>query len=309
MSYYSERNGKKRVVERTYIITPDKYEFILDCCKRYYDYIAWKYPEHCPDEYYDCCGLDHEKLNTAVRFEIPSLFRDSRKNIAVPSAQYLNPFHELQEGDDYDQNALLDFVELVGQNIRDIKERKPHPFFRHYDFIYADTCMKQSEFRKDINHIFTVTGLLYQFTEKMEVERIEEFGVATEEIHEVVHATPEPDTQKLLGEAIQIHKGRVATSSRDACERIWDALERLKTFYKTLDKKASATKIVKDMSGGQAEFEKLFNDEFLALSNIGNSFRIRHHETDKVDIRDSRHYDYFFNRCLSLIATAVQYLK
>jgi hypothetical protein len=96
---------------------------------------------------------------------------------------------------------------------------------------------------------------------------------------------------------------------RDAVEKIWDALERLKTYYITLDKKHSAAKIVNDMAHGQAEFTDLFNAEFKALTDIGNSFRIRHHETDKIDITDTRHYDYFFNRCLSLIALAIQYLK
>lgn len=96
--------------------------------------------------------------------------------------------------------------------------------------------------------------------------------------------------------------------ARDAVEKIWDALERLKTYYTSLDKKASTLKIVADMANGQAEFVGLFNAEFKALTDIGNNFRIRHHETSKIDITDTRHYDYFFNRCLSLIALAIQYL-
>lgn len=64
-----------------------------------------------------------------------------------------------------------------------------------------------------------------------------------------------------------------------------------------------------DMSCGQNTYEVLFEDEFNSLTKIGNSFRIRHHETDKIEINDIRYYDYFFNRCLSLIATAIQYLQ
>ena len=63
------------------------------------------------------------------------------------------------------------------------------------------------------------------------------------------------------------------------------------------------------MANNQTSFETLFNDEFVALTKIGNNYRIRHHETDKIDITDTRHYDYFFNRCLSLIALAIQYLN
>lgn len=90
--------------------------------------------------------------------------------------------------------------------------------------------------------------------------------------------------------------------------KIWDAFERLKTFYHPLDKKNSISKIIKDMAHNQEDFTKLFNDEFNNLTAIGNNFRIRHHETDKIDIVDPRYCDYFFNRCLSLIALAIQYL-
>lgn len=91
-------------------------------------------------------------------------------------------------------------------------------------------------------------------------------------------------------------------------EKIWDALERLKTYYTTLDKKASAQKVVSKMASGNSAYEQLFNDEFSALTKMGNMYRIRHHETDKIDITDNRYYDYFFNRCLSLIVLAIQCL-
>lgn len=94
-----------------------------------------------------------------------------------------------------------------------------------------------------------------------------------------------------------------------AVEKIWDALERLKTYYTDIDKKESVQKIIKNMSMGQSSFEKLFSDEFLVLTKIGNDFRIRHHKTNKIDISDKRHYEYFFNRCYSLIKAATQYLQ
>ncbi|MBR7683718.1 hypothetical protein KDK43_03735 [Streptococcus equi subsp. zooepidemicus] len=58
-----------------------------------------------------------------------------------------------------------------------------------------------------------------------------------------------------------------------------------------------------------SNYENLFNKEFGELTSIGNNFRIRHHETNKINIPDQRYYDYLFNRCLSLIALAIQYLE
>ena len=89
-------------------------------------------------------------------------------------------------------------------------------------------------------------------------------------------------------------------------------LERLKTYYTDIDKKkyTDAEKMVQSMSNGHDAYESLFNAQFKVLfTDIGNHFRIRHHETNRVDITDVRYYDYFFNRCLSLIALAIQYLQ
>lgn len=95
-----------------------------------------------------------------------------------------------------------------------------------------------------------------------------------------------------------------------AVEKLWDAFERLKTYYcsSAIDKKKSVEKIVNDMSGSQQSYVDLFEKEFHELTTIGNNFRIRHHEITKVDIRDKRHFEYFYRRCLSLISVAIQFL-
>jgi hypothetical protein len=94
-----------------------------------------------------------------------------------------------------------------------------------------------------------------------------------------------------------------------AVEKLWDAFERLKTYYSpTLDKKESINKIILDMGSDKEPYKELFEKEFHELTAIGNNFRIRHHETTKTDIEDKRHYDYFYKRCLSLISVVIQYL-
>lgn len=95
-----------------------------------------------------------------------------------------------------------------------------------------------------------------------------------------------------------------------AVEKLWDAFERLKTYYSpTLDKKKSVNKIINDMSDNKIHYKNLFENEFNKLTSIGNDFRIRHHETTKIDIDDNRYYDYFYKRCISLMSVAIQYLE
>ena len=94
-----------------------------------------------------------------------------------------------------------------------------------------------------------------------------------------------------------------------AVEKIWDAFERIKSYYyPTKDKKDSANQIIKQISCGNSEIEIMFNEEFKTLTKIGNEYRIRHHEKNKINILDDRYYEYFYKRCLSLILTILKYL-
>ena len=94
-----------------------------------------------------------------------------------------------------------------------------------------------------------------------------------------------------------------------AVEKIWDAFERIKTYYSTLDKKKSAEKIINDISYGNEHIKKMFDNEFKVLTDTGNSYRIRHHEINKIDIIKELHYKYFYKRCLALISVIVENLQ
>lgn len=73
-----------------------------------------------------------------------------------------------------------------------------------------------------------------------------------------------------------------------------------------VDKKQSIAKLINGMANGDRAFVRIFDEEFKALTTIGNDFCIRHHEINKIDINDDRFFDYFFNRCLSLIVLAIE---
>lgn len=185
------------------------------------------------------------------------------------------------------------------------------PFvFDVIEFQYAELSSgEKSPFQAAINASFKRDRLSFRLSDRGLIELQIDQEVLTPEIIESVNRVLEPGIQALLNEAIEKHMQPSFQAHRDAVEKIWDALERLKTYYTGLDKKASVSKIVYDMASGNSSFINLFNAEFKTLTDIGNDYRIRHHETSKTDIVDPRHYDYFFNRCLSLIALALQYLQ
>ena len=306
MALYTERHGMRSPKEKTYAISIKAYSLLFDCCSRYLEYLAWKYPLECSDGN-GCCGLDHIKFNEDMEYEIPDLFR--RDGFIDKPRRMKNVFADEYIEDNYDQYSLLDLIEFIAQNIRDIVRRTYHSFFRHDDISFGKSNTVSLKFIEEINGLFEKLGLLYAMTEALEIERIEESSVLDEKTTTNIVKIKEDGLKDLLTVAIQKHKSPYPNDQKDAVEKIWDALERLKTYYTGMDKKASATKIVNDIANGQADFISLFNTEFKALTDIGNNFRIRHHETNKIDITDIRHFDYFFNRCLSLIGLAIQYLE
>jgi hypothetical protein len=255
---------------------------------------------HCHHDFTDSdyVAFDEKGYATRIKIRIPALFRDGNDRICAPTYD-----------DEYNQYALLDLIEFFAQNIEDISERWNNESYRNYQTI---DCLNTSDisenFQKEINEILTESGLLYELTDEQIIERIVENSPLTTEIEKKFSAVHEVGTRELLKDAVALYKTPSPAARQDSVEKIWDALERLKTYYTTLDKKRSSEKIVNDMASGNDNFADLFNDEFKALTNIGNKYRIRHHETDKIDITDARYYDYLFNRCLSLIALAIQYL-
>ena len=292
MDYFTERHGMRKPIEHTSTITIEMYDLLLNCCEKNYINLALYFPEMCLDGL-GCCGMDYEKFYNNLLFEIPTLYKDQiNKKIVKPKT--VGYFKQA------DQYALLDFIEFLGQNCKNISysQKDYHSFFGYYHLNLYETDNIFKTFLQEIGNIFSKTGLLYTLTLKKIIKRVIENSILSENMEKEIISIKESGTKELLEEAVNLFKQPNPNVNRVAVEKLWDAFERLKTYYVDLDKKDSATKIINDISGKKTEFVTLFNDEF----------RIRHHETDKFDMIDNRHYDYFFNRCLSLISLVIKYL-
>lgn len=88
-----------------------------------------------------------------------------------------------------------------------------------------------------------------------------------------------------------------------ALEKLWDAFERIKTYFGT-NKRLSSEQLVDLIS---TDFDKDFiNNEFKELTSIGNNYNIRHHEQDKIIITEDKHIEYLFFRMLALLNLCVE---
>lgn len=123
-----------------------------------------------------------------------------------------------------------------------------------------------------------------------------DFNVNTELLFDKQVHTDDEELNKLITEA----KDRFFNpkDKQIAIEKLWDAFERIKTYYEG-NKKQSSQKLVSIISKDFSS--ELLDTEFNTLTKIGNEYRIRHHESDKKEIGETKHLNYLFFRMLSLI--------
>ena len=108
-----------------------------------------------------------------------------------------------------------------------------------------------------------------------------------------------------LNELIKESKNRFLNpkDKHIALEKIWDAFERIKTYYGS-NKKNSVNILIEKISIEINEAE--FQNEFKTLTLIGNNYRIRHHEKDKKELKEESQIDYLYFRVLTLIDLCIK---
>jgi hypothetical protein len=171
-----------------------------------------------------------------------------------------------------------------------------------FDAIELFAQYNYETFPDEVNLIFKTNNFPFKISDG-KIEKIKPV-ICTKEI------IREAGLKELIEHASSLYHSNNISDKQIAVEKLWDAFERLKTYYGTdKQKKASATKIVEDISNNDNNYIALFNEEFNKLTKIGNDYRIRHHEIDKIEIIDGNYYDYFFQRCFALIDLTIKYLK
>lgn len=177
-----------------------------------------------------------------------------------------------------------------------------YPYFVFDAIELFEKYNKDNDFSESINIILANNKISYVLSDG-KIESKYDMQFTGEEIANINEA----GVKELLQEAIKL---KSQNNINIAVEKLWDAFERLKTYYyPTLNKKQSVDKVIRNMSNGNDSFFDVFETEFNILTTIGNNFRIRHHEKNKIDIQDERHYEYFYKRCYTLISTAIEYLE
>lgn len=133
-------------------------------------------------------------------------------------------------------------------------------------------------------------------------------GGKVELIHpatQIVKPSNDNDLESLIESANSLYKRNTSDDSQLALEKIWDALERAKTYFGN-DKKQSIERIKKCVSEDNEYIAQMIDDELKTLTEIGNQYQIRHFERGKHLISNKKVRDYLFNRCLGIINLILQ---
>ena len=307
MALFTERNNLRKEKEKTYDISPDMYDLILDFCKEYFINLAWKYPTYCQDDDASIYNYSQHKLIRALKFEISSLI-DEDDFIKPEISQNWKTKEYIRN---YDQYAILDLAEYVYKNIEDYEEVKVHSFYGHTHIRFYKnryTHYVKKDFKNELNLLLEKMGLLYRMKDNGEIERVVSNETALNELKEASNNSDDASLKELIDSAIFLYLKPNESNIQLALEKIWDAFERIKTVFTDLDKKESSEKLINIVSSNEEDYKELLKEEFAQLTSIGNKFCIRHHETNKIEIADTRHKEYLFNRCCSLLLLCIRFI-
>ena len=171
---------------------------------------------------------------------------------------------------------------LLQMSVKDISVVIEKGLFNKRDF-RKETKGKDQDYED--NYQNAIKEFKVFFNESLKIDKgvdlsyLLDFNINTELLFDNQVQTDDDELNKLIKDA----KDRFFNpkDKQIAIEKLWDAFERIKTYYEG-NKKVSSEKLVSIVS---KDFNsELIDNEFQILTKVGNEYRIRHHETDKKEI-------------------------
>lgn len=287
MEFFSDREfGKSNGISED--ISNELFNGILALYERYKNNLAKQFPEYCPDGG-AVIGFDRSAFSDAAKALIPdmSLIRCIGAFDVCPN-----------------KYAILDFIEFVYNNLWDCKVGQYHSYFKHDHLDLLNTRACREDFRTEVNQMFERNGIVFYLDTDGKIKR-----QLPAELDSLIQQLKIHTADQRLNELIQqatedIRKPELKDRTY-ALEKLWDAFERMKTFYSP-DKKTSSTQVFQRAASTTPEFESVLIDESQCLTKIGNQYQIRHFETDKIQITDPKLVDYLYYRMLSLVSLCIE---
>ncbi|MGG1443498.1 hypothetical protein ABE354_15915 [Brevibacillus laterosporus] len=290
--YFSDRERGKNEL-KSERITTSIYNGIVGVYNKYKKNFSKDFPDTCPDNEM-VCGTNNIRLQAAIKAQIP--------DIETPIDIIFD-----EDEEEVDKYTTLDFIEFCYSKITDIWEGNYHDYFGHHHLLFPNTQIEKEKFRVEVNQILERNGIVFYLDKDGMVKRM--LPTQMDAVLQNLNVrTRDTILNELVNSAVEKIRKPRESDRQIALEKLWDAFERVKTFYHK-NKKTSVETLIAKIAEGTTEFDNLLDTEFKTLTNIGNNYQIRHFETDKIKIGDSKHIDYLFYRMIALIDLCLDKLK
>ena len=258
-------------------------------------------PVDCPD-LPGICGFDEKRFLELAKGQIP----------------------ELDLTNYNDKYKILDFIQFCYSHIkqanRDVRIPYIHGLTGNEEFAQSYTFDESDEekenFRNDINTLFRRNGIIFQLEENGAIKRTVPHGLVP--LLSPLYKTEDEELNGLIDEAFDNFLKVRIEDRRVAVDKIWDAFDRMKTYYKSKNTKDSISTLIQEVSSGNCVISEILETEANILRDIGNGKRIdkkmtglaiRHNETTKVRIDNNEHIDILFYRMISFMQLFLKHLE
>ena len=288
MEYFSDKEGKSKP-QTVDSVTPAAWGGIVALIQSLVATGAFgkQYPEMCPDGD-GPTGTDEQSFVLALKAEVP--------DVQWPL--------KIEEGDHWGKNpwaaetiAALDLIQFCYQAVANPIQGGYHSYFRHHHLAFDEESGKDS-FREKINTIFRRNGIAFVLEYDGAIKRIipEQF-----KSYICTHIrTGDSVLDNMIDDAQKKFLNPDTKIRKEAIERLWDCWERIKTLENPPNKKKSISTLL-DKASTDPDTRMLLEEEARKLTDIGNTFHIRHSEVTQIVISDNSIIDYLFYRLFAFI--------
>jgi len=288
MEYFSDKENKSKP-QTVDSVTPVAWGGIVALIQSLITTGAFgkQYPEMCPDGD-GPTGTDEQSFVLALRAEVP--------DVQWPL--------KIEEGPHYDKKPwapvtmeALDLIQFCYQAVSKPIQGSYHSFFRHHHLSFDEEVGKDS-FREKINTIFRRNGIAFVLEYDGTIKRI-----IPEQFKSFISThirTGDSDLNNMIDDAQKKFLNPDTKIRKEAIERLWDCWERIKTLEDPMNKKKSIS-ILLDKASSDPDTRSLLEQEARKLTDIGNTFHIRHSEVTQIVISDNSIIDYLFYRLFAFV--------
>ena len=239
-----------------------------------------RFPEQCPDGN-SPCGCDEQAFGRVLGAEVPW--------IEWPLSPSEVP----------DTPVILDLLEFCAGAVGEPTQGAYHSFYRHYHLSW-DRDAGLARFVADVNLLFRRNAVAFELTATGQARRTLPQPLA-DALGWALFRTGDAETDRLLEAARQRILSPKPEDRQDALEKLWDAFERLKTLEPGANKRQQADALLDRVASPGSGFRQVLEREAKELTDIGNSFRIRHSETTQEALTSPDQVDYLFTRMFAFV--------